>query len=131
MLEVKTKKQFELILSKYPVVVLDVYATWCQPCQMIKPRMEALENDMKAVSGVKFCKSDIENQLFNVTGLPTILYFKGGQQVNQVTGADFTKIEQTLRSLVPNAPVTRNESVNTQPKYSSNRGSIYKTWGSL
>ena len=131
MLEVKSKKQFELLLQKYPVVVLDVYATWCQPCKQLAPRLDALEDDFKEVTGVKFCKSDIEHQLFNVTGLPTLLFFKGGQQVNQVTGADFTKIEQTLRSLVPNSPVTRAESVNTQPKYSSNRGSIYKTWGSM
>jgi thioredoxin 1 len=131
MLEVTSKKQFELILGKYPIVILDVYATWCQPCKVLAPRLDDLEQAFKDVTGVKFCKSDIENQLFNVTGLPTILFFKGGQQVNMVTGADFTKIEQTLRSLVPNAPVTRNESVNTQPKYSSSRGSIYKTWGTL
>jgi thioredoxin 1 len=78
----------EVEQSAQPVVV-DFYAEWCGPCKMISPILESLASDMEGK--VKIVKVDIDQnpQLalrFGVQSIPNLLFFKGGEVVDQVVG---------------------------------------------
>ena len=78
----------EVLESQVPVVV-DLFATWCGPCRMLTPVLERLA---AAYDGrVKFVKVDVDEEpelasRFDVTGVPTLLVFKGGTLVDQIVG---------------------------------------------
>ena len=78
----------EVTKSAKPVLV-DFWAEWCGPCKMIAPLLDELAKEKADV--IKVAKVNIdENQnlsfRFNVRAIPTLLFFKNGQVVDQVTG---------------------------------------------
>lgn len=78
----------EVLKSDVPVVV-DFWATWCQPCLKLGPIVEELAGDYEGK--VKFGKLNIENEQalaakYGVMSIPTLLYFKDGEVKNQTVG---------------------------------------------
>ena len=72
------------------LAVVDFWATWCAPCRMIAPMVEALATEYAGT--VKVAKLDVDNNQktsirFNVRSIPTILFFKDGKLIDQVVGA--------------------------------------------
>lgn len=79
----------EVLLSPQPVLV-DFWASWCPPCRIIAPHVEALAEQFqgRAVVG----KLDVDQnpataERYGITGIPTLLVFKNGQVVDQRVGA--------------------------------------------
>ncbi|MGA5817039.1 thioredoxin [Kitasatospora sp. NPDC094028] len=79
----------DVLESDKPVLV-DFWATWCGPCRQVAPVLE----DIAAEHGDKLTvvKLDVDaNQKtaaeYNVISIPTLILFKGGQPVKQITGA--------------------------------------------
>ncbi|MFT4793025.1 MAG: thioredoxin 1 [Paracoccaceae bacterium] len=86
-----TDSSFEddVIKSATPVVV-DFWAEWCGPCKQIGPSLEELSEEMAGrVTIVKVNVDDNPNAAakYGVRGIPTLLLFKDGQVVSNVTGA--------------------------------------------
>ncbi len=78
----------EVLRSEKPVL-LDMYADWCGPCMMMVPELEAFaeEND-----SVKVCKLNVDEATdlaltFGVMSIPTVLFFKNGQEEKRFVGA--------------------------------------------
>ena len=90
--------QEKVIQSEVPVLV-DFWAPWCQPCLRIGPFIEeiAKEYDGKAkVFKVNVDENQEIAQDYNVSGIPAVLVFKGGREVDRVVGAGPKKIYSQL-----------------------------------
>ncbi len=79
----------EVIKSTVPVLV-DFWAPWCRPCQMMGPIVEELANEFD-VNKARVGKLNVdENQIiagkYQVMSVPTFLVFKEGQVVDQMVG---------------------------------------------
>jgi len=91
------------------LTVLDMNATWCGPCRMMKPQLEKLASEFKDVFfldvDVEKCREAARNA--QVSSIPAFLFFKGKQQVDQLVGANPGKlraiIEQNCTPLGPAA----------------------------
>lgn len=84
------EQNFQETLDNNAVVVVDFWATWCGPCRMLAPTIEAIANDYegKAVVG----KVDIEENddiatRYGIRNIPTVLFFKNGELADKVVGA--------------------------------------------
>ena len=86
-------------------VLLDFYATWCGPCKTIAPIVEEMAQEF-ADQGLKVGKVDIDvaqklATQFGVRGVPTLMFFKNGEKVDQMVGAQpRPAIEKKVKELL-------------------------------
>ena len=78
----------EVLHAAGPVVV-DFYAPWCGPCKMLAPLLEQLAGEF--AGRLKFAKANVDDTpelaaSLEVTGVPTLMLFRGGKAVDQVVG---------------------------------------------
>jgi thioredoxin 1 len=79
----------EVLESPLPVL-LDFWAEWCNPCRMIAPSIAQLAEAYKGKVVVGKVNVDAEADLaaqFNIISIPTLMMFKGGQNVATKVGA--------------------------------------------
>ena len=99
-----TNENFESLKTGEQPLVVDFWATWCGPCRMVAPIIADLakEYDGKIVVG----KCDVEENEdlaveFGIRNIPTILFFKNGQVVDKIVGAQSrAKIDEKFQALL-------------------------------
>ena len=92
----------EKIIISGDATVLDCWATWCGPCKAISPLFEKLSEGFPQV---KFFKVDVDAvddvaQELGVRAMPTFMFFKGGEKITEIVGADIKAIEKGVNELV-------------------------------
>ena len=85
-------------VSERPVVLVDFYADWCGPCQMLEPVVESIAADTDAT----VAKVDVDANRglaaeYGVRGVPTLLLFADGEPVERLVGM---QDESRLRSAI-------------------------------
>ncbi len=92
----------EVLHSDVPVMV-DFYADWCGPCRMVSPIVEELAGQYTGkikVGKLNVDESSAVARKYNVMSIPTLLFVKNGQVVDQIVGAlPKDKIQQHLELL--------------------------------
>ena len=85
-----TAENFEKeVLQSEKLVLVDFYADWCGPCQMMGPVVEEISNE---VNDAKVCKINIDEQMsiaqkYGVMSIPTFIVFKNGDVADKKMGA--------------------------------------------
>ncbi len=87
------KKQFtsfqDLLNQSDKPVLVDFYATWCGPCQMMAPLLEQVGHQLKdRLQIVKIDSDRYPNlaQRYGIQALPTLVLFKNGEPVDRIEG---------------------------------------------
>jgi len=83
-------QNFEEEVLKSELPVIDFWAPWCGPCQMVSPVIEKLSEEYSGK--LKFCKINVDAaqvtaSKFGIMSIPTLMFFKNGQNVDRIVGA--------------------------------------------
>ncbi len=84
-----TGANFEATLAE-GVSLVDFWAPWCGPCRMIAPVIEELAEDYDGKANICKVNTDEEQEIavkFGIRSIPTIMFFKNGEMVDQIVGA--------------------------------------------
>ncbi|KAH8378169.1 hypothetical protein KR093_009837, partial [Drosophila rubida] len=84
------------------LVVVDFFATWCGPCKMIAPKLE--EISQQYAGKIVVLKVDVDEcediaMEYEVSSMPTFLFFKNSKKIEQFAGANATKLAETIATL--------------------------------
>lgn len=80
----------EMVLGSDKLVIVDFWATWCGPCMAIGPILEGLADHYEGKVVVGKLNVDENRRVpmeHAITGIPTVLFFKGGKLVDGIVGA--------------------------------------------
>ncbi len=92
------------VIQSQDVIMVDFWAVWCSPCKMISPIVEELAKDYEGKA--KFFKVNTDENpdlasRYKIRGIPTLMFFKKGQLVDQVVGVvPQTQLKAKLDSLL-------------------------------
>ncbi len=102
------KKKFssfeELLANSQTAVLVDFYATWCGPCQMMSPILEQVGAHLR--DRLQIVKIDTDRypniaSQYQVQALPTLVLFKNGQPIEKIEGlVQAPELLQYLNSVV-------------------------------
>ncbi len=92
------------LMAEGKPMILDFWATWCGPCQMVGPMIDELAEEFNGkiiVGKVNVDEnSDLPSQ-YGIRNIPTILFFKGGEMVNKLVGAQSkAKLQEEAQKLL-------------------------------
>ncbi len=83
---IKSEKEFNDAIKKEKVIV-DFYAEWCGPCQMLSPILEKVSNDLN-LDTYKLNVDEVEDvaRRYGIMSIPTVMVFSKGEEVRKHVG---------------------------------------------
>jgi len=93
----------EVVKSDKPVLI-DFWAPWCMPCKILTPTVEKVAEEMK--NTIKVCTLDVDESPeiatdLSVLNIPTLILFKGGQEIARIIGVNSKEaIEAKIRAVI-------------------------------
>jgi thioredoxin len=84
-----TEQQFDATLASHEFVLVDFFATWCPPCQVLLPILDAVAPEFEGK--LSFAKLNVDeapklSTQFSVRTVPTLMLFRNGQLVRRHSG---------------------------------------------
>jgi thioredoxin 1 len=85
-----TDANFNDATKKHPLIVIDCWAPWCAPCQIVAPVIEELAKEH--AGEIIFGKLNVDENpetatRFSIMGIPTLLIIKNGTEADRIVGA--------------------------------------------
>ncbi len=88
-MEIKDENFKKEVLDSKKLVMIDFWASWCMPCQMLKPTIEEIAKEVEGKADVRFMNIDESPNTakeYSVMSIPTVLFFKDGDHVETLVG---------------------------------------------
>lgn len=82
--------EFDAAVNGAPLAMVDFWASWCGPCRMLGPVVEAIGEEYEGKVLVAKVNTDEEGELarrFGVMSIPTVVFLKHGQEFDRKIGA--------------------------------------------
>ena len=99
-----TNENFASLKAGDQPLVVDFWATWCGPCRMVAPIISELAEEYSGKIVVGKCDGEENDELaaeFGIRNIPTILFFKNGEMVDKVIGAQpKAKLEEKFKQML-------------------------------
>jgi thioredoxin 1 len=94
-----TKETFNDIIKGDKPVLVDFHAEWCGPCKMMKPVLQELREMMG--DSIRILKIDVDKnrplaESLNISGVPTLILYKKGQNLWRSSGVQSAKLLQSI-----------------------------------
>jgi thioredoxin 1 len=89
LLHLNDKTFEEKVLNSKGVILVDFFATWCGPCQMLGPVLESVQEEVEGKAQVM--KLDVDEGMntasrYGVMSVPTMIIFKDGTEIQRLVG---------------------------------------------
>lgn len=86
---IESERILSEVLNNEKLVIVDFFAEWCGPCQSLAPILK--EMDEKHADILEIYKVNVDERTdcvmkYNITAMPTILFFRGGEEIERVVG---------------------------------------------
>jgi len=78
------------VVNSSGLILVDFWAVWCGPCRIIAPTVEELAKEYSGKVKVMKLNTDENPDIasrYKIMGIPTIMFFKDGQKIDQIVGA--------------------------------------------
>ena len=85
--EITSEQEFDQVLQEEQNIIVDFYATWSGPSQHMMILLESVEKEFPKIVFVKVNVDSLRHlaNIFKVRSLPTLIFFKGGQEAGRIT----------------------------------------------
>jgi len=98
---IDTKEAFDELVKNTKIVVVDFTASWCGPCQMIKPIYEELATEHKDNADIELIKVDVDEndetaKACEVRSMPTFHIYVNGEKKESWSGANPAKLKEKI-----------------------------------
>ncbi|XP_063729549.1 uncharacterized protein LOC134857112 [Symsagittifera roscoffensis] len=98
--EVTDLAEFKELINGDKVIAVDFTAVWCGPCKRIGPKFEEFS---KEYPNATFIKVDVDAAeeiaaAYKIQAMPTFKFFKGGEMIGEMVGADESKLKALCES---------------------------------
>lgn len=83
------KDTFDKTLAEGKLMMVDFWAEWCGPCQMLGPVIESLAEKFEGKAIIGKVNTDEEGELamrYSVMSIPTVIFFKDGKEIDRKVG---------------------------------------------
>jgi len=89
-LKVESATWEQSVLKASGLVMVDFWAVWCRPCQLIAPTIEELADEYAGKLTVAKLNTDENPDVasrYQIMGIPTLMFFRDGKPVEKIVGA--------------------------------------------
>jgi len=80
----------EIIKNSHKLTIIDFFADWCAPCQMLTPVLVELDKKYPEVEiyKVNVDESPSATMMYGISSVPTMMFFKNGEEVERKIGVE-------------------------------------------